>query len=160
MFSNIFRDFPDISDIFGPRRRETHSESRSGRSQAGEKISITINLNFKESIFGAKKRKKIELNKACPSCRQTGAHSPNDIVTCLNCNGLGLKSAYRETIFGNVRSQVTCPECRGVGQKIKKVCILCKGEKFIPQGVEKEFEIPPGIEPNRSYIYPEMGNDG
>src|SRR4051794_17645873 len=131
-----------------------------GRPQPGEKISINLNLNFKESIFGAKKKKKMELNKACPSCRQTGANSPNDIATCLNCNGLGLKSAYRETIFGNVRSQITCSECGGMGQKIKKACMLCKGKKFILQTVEKEFEIPPGTEPNHSYIYPEMGNDG
>ncbi|KLL01982.1 MAG: molecular chaperone DnaJ [Mycoplasmataceae bacterium RC_NB112A] len=161
IFSTIFRDFPDISDIFGgSRRQQTYSEVHVGRPQPGEKISISLDLSFKESVFGTKKRKIIELKKACSSCRQTGAYSLNDITTCLNCNGLGLKSTYRETIFGTVRSQTVCSECRGTGQKIKKVCSLCKGKRFISQAVEKEFEIPSGIEPNRTYLYPEMGNDG
>ncbi|MCE8162649.1 MAG: DnaJ domain-containing protein [Candidatus Moeniiplasma glomeromycotorum] len=158
IFSNIFSGFPGFEDIFKRSRRETRA--RTGRTQAGEKISISLDLSFKESVFGVKKKKKIDLKKVCPSCRQTGAHSLNDIETCLSCNGLGSKSAYRETIFGTVRSQVTCSKCHGTGQKIKKPCSLCKGEKFIIQETEKEFEVPSGIKPNHSYLYSEIGNDG
>src|SRR6266498_2455956 len=83
IFSDIFRNFPGMEDIFGePRRNRSYSETRVGRPQAGEKISISLNLSFKESVFGTTKKKRIELNKACPSCRQTGANSPNDIETC------------------------------------------------------------------------------
>lgn len=50
------------------------------------------------------------------------------------------------TVFGVMSQTVTCPACRGSGKTIKDPCGTCRGEGFHESKVEREIEIPAGVE--------------
>ncbi|RIA93312.1 DnaJ domain-containing protein [Glomus cerebriforme] len=142
-FPDFFKDF--FGEVFGDktghRSRRTSSETR---MQAGEDILINLELNFKESVVGAKKKITLNLEKYCGVCRQkTGTHSPSHVIECPDCRGRG--TATSRTIFGIIRT--TCSRCQG------------RGGKFTTEKRTIEFNIPRGIQPEEKLRYRGIGND-
>jgi molecular chaperone DnaJ len=117
-------------------------------------------LTFKESVFGTKKDVTLNLQKVCTNCRQSGAHSPNDIQECSSCQGTGTVNAIQRTVLGTIRTQITCSRCQGEGRKIKRKCEKCKGTKFISKQETIPFVIPVGVKSGERLRYKGIGNDG
>jgi molecular chaperone DnaJ len=142
-FQDIFKTF------FGD---EIDYSSRGGyygdqsRSQAGSDILINLEVTFRESVLGCKKRVTISLEKACRACRgQAKTHSPNhNVITCSACKGSG--KVTNQTVLGTFRT--TCSQCRGKGGKLAN-------EKEII-----ELNIPRGVQPGQKLRYQGIGNDG
>lgn len=154
--------FQDIFDIFGRGnhdRRTTRSKNKY-QTQAGEDILCKLELTFKESVLGTRKKISLNLKKACQGCRQTGAYSPSDIIVCSTCHGQGVTTSIQRTILGVIRTQNTCAKCGGEGKEVKKKCQYCSGEKFVIQKEVIELNIPRGIQPNEKLSYQGIGNDG
>ncbi|CAI2162230.1 17152_t:CDS:2 [Funneliformis geosporum] len=156
--------FKDIFDTFFGRGteysgQENYFENRT-KTQAGSDVLINLSLTFKESVLGVRKKVSIDLEKACNVCRQTGAATPSDIINCSTCRGRGVVNTIQRTILGAIRNQVTCSQCQGSGQKIRKKCGYCGGKKFTKQKEIVELSIPRGIQPDKRLRYQGVGNDG
>jgi molecular chaperone DnaJ len=158
IFEDIFSTFfgGAQSDYFG---RGTNSKNKN-HSQNGDDVLISVNLSFKESILGVRKKVSLELEKSCNSCQQTGAASRSDIVECSICQGRGVVNTVQRTVLGAIRTQITCSQCQGEGKTIKKKCPECKGKKITRQKEIIELNIPRGINPDKKLRYQSIGNDG
>jgi molecular chaperone DnaJ len=162
-FGNEDSIFKDIIDtFFGGKTEYTGQKTYSNRNgpQVGKDILIDLTLTFKESILGTKKKVSLDLEKVCGVCRQTGAASLSDVTECSNCHGRGIVNTIQRTILGTIRTQTNCPQCQGIGKRIKRKCGHCGGKKFVTQKEVIEFSIPCGIQPNKRLRYQGIGNDG
>jgi molecular chaperone DnaJ len=132
-------DFGDIfGDVFGG----------GGRRQAkrGRDISVDIELNFDESVFGVERT--ILLNKVskCDTCSGTGAEKGSDMVTCDKCNGKGNIREVKRTFFGQFETNAVCDNCNGTGKVPKVKCHTCHGHGVYKKESEIKVKIPSGIE--------------
>lgn len=88
----------------------------------------------------------------CPKCRGTGAKRPEDVKTCSECDGKGVKIETKRVGPGFIQqTQVTCPVCNGKGMSVTSKCSYCHGDK-VHIGEEELFvEIERGM-PNNHQI--------
>lgn len=144
-FSN-FSDFGegmsfDLGDIFG----DIFGGNRQ-RQKRGHDISVDIELDFKESIFGTEK--KIILNKTstCDLCKGSGGEVGTNFVTCSTCNGNGSVRETRRSFMGSFSTTKTCDTCNGKGKVPQEKCHKCKGLGITHGQQEINVQIPSGIE--------------
>lgn len=111
---------------------------------------IEVSVNLTEIYQGVNKKVAYDILDKCDICMGTGAKDPNDIITCLSCNGSGKISQQIGPLPIMMTNQI-CPSCQGRGQVIKnnKLCATCKGRRVtyfnrsfdlrIPQGVPDDY---------------------
>jgi molecular chaperone DnaJ len=130
-------DFGDVfSDLFGGAR---------GRAR-GRDISIDLEVSFKESVFGTKRRVLLAKTALCETCKGSGAKPGTSMETCKHCNGKGTVHETTNSIFGSITLQSMCRQCRGQGSIPKERCTTCRGEGVYRKQEEVEIAVPAGIE--------------
>jgi molecular chaperone DnaJ len=137
-FSDI--DFGDIfEDFLG------FSPSRTKRQQRGRDISIDLEINFEESIFGTER--KLLLNKLtpCDQCAGTGQVAGSKTKTCNVCQGQGSLRETNRSFFGLFTSIKECSNCLGRGVIPEKPCAQCRGQGVLKASEEVKISIPPGM---------------
>lgn len=133
-------DFGDLGDAFGSFFGGGQSSSTRGRD-----LETAVELEFKQSVFGAEKELNLNKQISCDKCGGSGAEANSKIVTCKTCNGSGRVIRMQQTILGNFQSQATCSDCHGQGKKPEQACTKCHGNGHI-KGTEKiKVVIPAGI---------------
>ena len=133
-FGNIFGDGV-FGNIFGQRGR--------GRQvQKGSDVRADVSLDLLEAAKGCKRKIQFRRHAKCDSCEGTGAKLGTKPETCRYCNGAG-QVVQQSGIF---RMQTTCPACRGRGTMIKNPCPACSGEGITLERVEREVNIPAGVD--------------
>lgn len=133
----------DLNDIFENFGFGGGQQSRPAR---GRDISIEINLNFKESIFGSSRKVLITKNSNCTDCKGTGAKSGTSMTTCTTCAGKGKIRETRQSIMGSFTTVRECNVCNGQGEIPKEKCPHCAGAGIKRAQEEIEIKIPVGIE--------------
>jgi molecular chaperone DnaJ len=118
--------FGGLGDIFG------FGGGRSRRStgpQRGNDIESQLTIEFAEAYQGVEKV--IQLRKAvvCDHCQGNGAEPGSKITTCATCNGSGRVRQVQNSIFGQMATVVTCPECHGEGKNIHKSVLNVRGRE-------------------------------
>ena len=110
--------FEDLSDIFSSFFGGGFggaSSSRRGpkgpRPSRGEDQMVDIYLDFLEPKTNLKKKIRVNPLVTCKTCSGKGAESPEDIITCIQCNGHGQVIGVQNTFLGQVRQTMTCPTC-------------------------------------------------
>lgn len=136
-------DMGDLGDIFGDI---FGGGSRRQKTKRGNDIQVDIEISFKESIFGVEKKITLNKNSECKKCNGNGAEKGSEMHTCKRCDGRGVISEIKRTIFGQVNSEKTCSECFGVGATPKNKCSECHGEGITKGKEEFTIKIPSGIE--------------
>ncbi len=134
-----FQDF-DLGDIFGE-----FFGGAGGRARRGRDISIDIELDFKEAIFGTVRRVLISKIDACDVCDGSGARKGSARKTCPACNGKKTIRETRNTFFGTFTSTRTCPTCAGRGEVPESPCETCHGEGVLKRQDEIVVEVPAGV---------------
>ena len=134
---NIFEGF---GEFFGGSAR-----ARAGRAR-GRDISIDIELQLAEGVFGATRRVLLTKTNACPSCLGTGAEKAAGTETCTACNGNGKIRETRQSILGSFTTVRECAACAGRGAVPKVKCPECAGRGVVRGQEEIEITVPPGIE--------------
>lgn len=128
----------DLGDIFGGfgggRRRQ--------QRRRGSDMQTGIEIDFIDSVFGAKKKISIDHTKQCNDCDGSGAESKSEMKTCGQCDGQGKIQTQMMGIFATVTE---CPTCEGIGETPKDKCNNCKGAGVTREKDEIEFSIPAGI---------------
>lgn len=154
-----FGGFEDIfSSFFGgggqQRRRDPNAPMR------GADIQKRMTIDFMDAIKGIKKKIKLDVSEQCHTCHGSGAHSKADIGVCSHCNGQGVVYRTAQTIFGQTRTQQTCPYCQGSGKEIKRKCDTCHGDGYVTKEITVDVTIPAGINTNQQIRLSEKGEPG
>lgn len=139
-FQNGFGfDFGDVfSDFF--------AGGQGTRVRRGRDISIDLEINFKESVFGTKRTVLLAKNTQCETCKGSGAEPGTKLETCKVCNGAGKVHETTNSFFGSIAMTRGCAHCHGTGQVPKERCNTCRGEGIYKKQEEIEIMVPAGIE--------------
>ena len=130
----------DLGDIFGE-----FFGGRERRQKRGRDISIDLEINFAESVFGIERRVLISKNSKCAECDGTGAKKGTELKTCEVCNGRGRIKETRRSILGSFTTETACRECLGAGKIPKEVCTTCRGAGIFNKQEEIVIKVPAGI---------------
>lgn len=132
-------DFSDVfSDIFGGGGR--------GGMRRGRDISIDLELTFKESIFGVRRKVLLAKTATCETCHGSGAEPGSELITCTHCNGSGKLHESSNSFFGTITMETPCRFCHATGKIPKEKCHTCRGEGVYRKQDEIEIVVPAGIE--------------
>lgn len=132
-------DFGDIfEDLFNIGGRGT-------RVKRGRDISIEVDVDFEESIFGTER--KVLLTKAshCSNCQGAGAAPGAKVKSCSTCNGSGTVRESGKSFLGSFMRVVECRKCNGRGTIPEELCNICKGGGVAHKREEVAINVPPGI---------------
>lgn len=139
--SDIFGAFGDIfGDFFGGGGRRRGGGRSRVRPGADLQVSLTIDLL--EAAKGCHKTVKVQRHQPCRTCGGNGAKPGTKPVICEYCGGAGQVVQSQ----GFFRVQTTCPSCRGEGTTIREKCATCVGSGLEPETIERELDIPAGID--------------
>lgn len=130
----------DLGDIFGD-----FFGGRGAQQKRGRDISIDIELSFKESVFGVKRKVLLTKIGTCEECHGTGALKGTETKTCDTCNGSGKVHETKQTMFGAFSTTKTCDICHGKGNVPKEKCKTCGGVGVHRKEVEIPIAVPAGI---------------
>ena len=154
IFSSIFGDFGTFSFSTGPRT------SKKTRNQQNEpNIYVRTTISFKTSVYGGQEEISFERRNTCSKCNGTGANSPNDLKTCDDCKGRGMKRYQQRSFFGNMVEEFPCDRCNGKGKIPTSKCTSCNGKGIIVDKVNVKATIPAGVRDGETLKVPNKGNE-
>lgn len=144
----------DFNDIFGSAFGGGMGGRRRSRNTPvqGDDINYTIQIPFKDAIFGNEYEVSLNHTVSCPSCGGKGG----DKKTCPTCGGSGQKMNQQAGMF----SVSPCPTCRGTGQISQNVCSSCKGSGYKNEQEKIKIKIPKGVDKNSKIRVSGKGNAG
>lgn len=126
-----------FGDFFGGGRRPDPNAP-----ERGEDITVRLDIDFDEAVFGSERTIDMNVPGECPSCHGTGATPGTGRSTCKSCGGRG-------AILGGggiFRIRQTCPTCGGEGTVLEKPCRKCGGSGSVSTPRQIALKIPAGIE--------------
>lgn len=141
-FGDMQFDFGDLGDIFGDMFGGGFGGQRQKR---GRDISLEIDVQFTEAIFGTERNVLLSKVNTCKTCTGTGAKVGTKVKTCTVCNGQGKVHDVKKTFMGNFQTVKTCDACRGTGKVPEEKCHDCKGHGVVNNREEVNINIPAGI---------------
>jgi molecular chaperone DnaJ len=153
---DIFGDI--FGDLFGGGRSRGGSTYRG--PQKGANLRAVISISFEEAVFGCEKTIELNLKEECETCGGSGAKPGTSAETCTRCNGTGRVITTQQTMFGMMRSEGVCPECRGEGKIIKERCSDCRGTGFVSKKTKIKVSVPAGIDNGQSIRIRDKGEPG
>ena len=155
-------DFGDLGDIFGSMFGGGFGGG--GRNpnapRRGSDVETHVVISFEEAAKGCKKTLKITKIDNCTECGGTGCEKGSSPVTCTACRGSGRVTVQQRTPFGVMQSQRPCDKCSGMGKTIENPCKLCQGKGKIRHTVDRDIEIPAGIDDGQAFSIRGEGNVG
>ena len=131
----------DLNDIF-----ENFGFGGGRRQARGRDMSIDINLNFSEAVFGVTRQVLLTKNALCSACEGSGAKAGTGMTSCTTCGGQGRIRETRQSIMGNFTTVRECSVCRGSGEVPKERCPQCAGAGVHRTQEEITITVPAGIE--------------
>lgn len=138
-----FGGFGDIFDMFfggGTTRRNPNAPKR------GADLQYTLQVEFKEAVFGTETDLRIPRTETCDHCRGTGAKPGTKPETCSVCHGTGQQEFVQNTAFGRIVNRRTCSACGGQGKMIRERCANCHGTGRVKKTRTIHVRIPAGVD--------------
>ncbi|KAI8072592.1 hypothetical protein BC940DRAFT_269261 [Gongronella butleri] len=131
-----------------------HQEKRGPDEQVRLEVTLEDLYNGKEVHM--------DLNKQviCDHCHGSGARKAEDIVTCGDCQGQGVKVQRIQIAPGMIQQfQQTCDRCGGKGKVIKHTCPVCNGKKVRRGNEQYTITIERGMADGQSIVLEEEANE-
>jgi len=160
-FGNFGFGFDDIFESFfggSPFGRSTTRQNRGPRR--GTDLNYTLEIDFKDAVFGARKEFRITRLQTCSSCGGTGAKPGSSPQTCRHCNGTGQIRHVQSTPFGQMVNMRTCDVCKGEGTIISNPCEQCHGSGRVQKSSTINIDIPAGIDNGQTISLRGEGESG
>ncbi len=130
-------------------------------STKGANRAIHLDITLEEAARGVRKKVSYMHLVACESCQGRGTKDEEpQYTTCSACNGMGRTYEMHQSIMGTIRSEVTCPQCSGMGEILSNPCPDCSGEGRVEKKETLEIEIPAGISSGQRMVFSGMGDAG
>lgn len=164
-FSGGFGGFGDMGDIFdsifgGFGFGSNQRSARPNAPRRGTDINTAVTISFMDACKGKKLKMKYSRFETCTDCNGSGAAAGTSPKTCPDCNGSGSVRISQRTPFGNISQTTTCSRCGGRGVIVDNPCRSCNGQGMVKKAVEREIEIPAGINDGQTLRYGGEGNRG
>ena len=121
------------------------SRRRSG-PPPGPDIEVSLDLGFREAVFGGTQEVRVRVALPCETCSATGAKPGTSPETCGTCGGAGQVRQVRQSILGQMVTTSPCPRCGGLGQVIREPCPDCRGEGRRTREQVYPVEVPAGVD--------------
>lgn len=145
-----FAGFGDLGDLmesfFGSAFGRTRTRARPGGPMRGQDLSIALEVEFSEAVFGVTRRVTLDLLRRCERCGGTACEPGTFRTRCATCGGTGEQRTTQRSIFGTLMSSRPCPACRGEGDIPAAPCTACTGTGRVAGEEEISIEIPAGVE--------------
>ncbi|MFT9848621.1 molecular chaperone DnaJ [Aneurinibacillus sp. REN35] len=137
-----FGGFGDIFDMFfGGGGRGNPNAPRQG-----DDLQYTMQIDFKEAVFGKEMDIEIPKEATCSKCDGSGAEPGSKVETCHTCGGAGQQEVVQNTPFGRVVNRRVCPTCKGSGQFVSVKCSKCHGSGKESVRRKIHIKIPAGVD--------------
>lgn len=117
-----------------------------GRQRRGRDISIDVEIDFKEAVFGTERTMVLAKTIQCATCGGEGGKPGTGKETCKTCNGKGKIHDTKTSVFGTFSTVTTCSACHGRGEVPKERCETCKGAGVTKGQQNVTIRIPAGID--------------
>lgn len=151
--------FEDIfSDFFGFGGQTANRNPNAPRK--GEDLQYVMDLTFEEAIFGKSTTIRYNRKEVCTTCSGSGAKPGTSPETCSRCGGAGQINEERNTPFGRMMTQTTCPVCQGAGEVIRDKCETCHGDGFETKRHSVKVTVPAGVEDGNQIRLQGQGDAG
>jgi molecular chaperone DnaJ len=141
-----FAGFGGLGDImdafFGGTTTRTGPRTR---VRPGADALIALELDLTETAFGTERLITIDTAVLCQQCSGAGTAAGTHPETCATCRGRGEISTTTRSFLGHVVTTRPCPDCRGVGTKIRQPCPNCSGEGRVRTRRELTVRVPAGV---------------
>jgi molecular chaperone DnaJ len=145
-----FSQFGDLGDLmesfFGAAFGRTRTRARPGGPARGADLSLHLELDFTEAVFGATKTVTLDALRTCERCNGTACEPGTFRTRCARCGGTGELRAVQRSIFGQVVSSRTCGACDGAGEVPAAPCTACAGRGRIEAEDAIEITVPAGVQ--------------
>ena len=148
--------FGDIFDAFFGGGR---SQGRP-TSERGSDLRASIDLDFRESVFGADAAIEYQRLEPCGTCGGSGAAAGTKPSTCRLCKGSGQVQRAQRSVFGQFVNITTCERCGGAGQEISEPCQVCRTLGLERRSLERDVKIPAGLQPGTELRLAGEGDHG
>jgi molecular chaperone DnaJ len=119
-FGDLFNAFFSGGGGFGAGTAKT--------VRRGEDVEVTVDLHFKEAVFGAERPITFRGFVPCGTCGGSGARPGTSPTSCAQCGGSGQQRRVRQSFLGQVVSTTPCTRCHGIGEVIESRCVDCRGD--------------------------------
>jgi molecular chaperone DnaJ len=130
----------DLNDLF-----QNFGFGGGNRVKRGRDVSIDINLDFADAVFGTTREVLLTKTNTCDLCSGSGAKPGTEFQTCTTCGGQGKVRDQRQSIMGAFTTVRVCNVCNGTGKIPQERCGGCGGDG-VRKGQENiAIKIPPGI---------------
>jgi molecular chaperone DnaJ len=135
--------FGDLFDMFfggGGQRRNPNAPQR------GNDLQYTMQIEFKEAVFGKETDIHIPRTETCDKCHGSGAKTGTKPETCSVCKGSGQQEVVQNTAFGRIVNRRVCSACNGQGKIIRDKCGNCHGSGQVKKQRTIHVKIPAGVD--------------
>ena len=136
LFETVFSQMGGFSTPRGP----------ASRGQAGRDRQVGVEVTLEEVVFGTQKSVFLDTQMECGACEGTCCLPGTSPVTCTACGGTGTVTRLQNSLLGQLRMQMQCDVCSGVGQTIPHPCPECRGEGRVRATRTVSVDIPAGVE--------------
>ncbi len=135
----------DLWDIFSDFFGGWSSRTRQKKSgvQRWEDIEENITIDLKTSIYWWKQKINFDKMSSCTECNWEGGSGKK---SCGGCNWTGYKTYTQQSMFWVIQQTGACDECQWTWESFTDKCNICHWKKRTSIRVEKEIDIPAGID--------------
>jgi molecular chaperone DnaJ len=157
-----FGGLGDIMDAFfggGAFGGAATSGPRS-RVRPGADGLVRIELDLADMAFGGTQDVSIDTAVVCPACSGAGTAPGTHPETCSTCRGRGQVQTSTRSLLGQIVTTRPCPDCGGVGQKIRHPCHDCAGDGRVRVQRTIGVQVPAGIDDGMQIRLPGQGEVG
>jgi molecular chaperone DnaJ len=138
--------FGGLGDIMDAFFGTTASRGPRSRVRAGADALIRVELDLGETAFGTARELTVETAVLCPVCTGSGTAAGTHPETCATCRGRGEVQSVQRSFLGQIMTSRPCPDCGGVGTKIRNPCHECGGDGRVRSRRTVTVNIPAGVE--------------
>jgi molecular chaperone DnaJ len=141
-----FAGFADIMDAFFGGATGMGGRGPRSRIRPGADALVRVDLDLAETAFGTTRELNLDTAVLCTTCNGAGTAAGTHPETCQTCGGRGEVQSVQRSFLGQLVTSRTCPECHGVGTRIRHPCPDCAGEGRVRARRTLTVKVPAGVE--------------
>jgi molecular chaperone DnaJ len=142
-----FGGFSDIMDaFFGGASGGMGQRGPRSRIRPGADALIRIELDLADTAFGATRDITLDTAVRCTTCNGAGTAPGTHPETCGTCAGRGEVQSVQRSFLGQIMTSRPCPDCGGLGSKIRNPCADCAGDGRVRARRTVTVKVPAGVE--------------